>query len=373
MTDLLGHASAADAYEELYQRAPCGYLTTSADGLVTRANDTFLSWTGYARDAVVGRPFTTLLSRSAQIFHDTHYQPLLAMRGWVRELAFDLIRADGTVMPALLNATADREDGGQLGTIRLAMLEVTDRRVYERALLEARRAAEEATARQHQLLLSIAHEIKTPVAVLLLEGDRLARSRLDDDQLDLLQRFNRSAERLSRLANALGDHARLSYGSVSWNLHRLDLSALVREATERFAISARHKGLGFSASVDPDVPEQLAGDSYNIGKIIDNLVTNAVQHTSQGRIDVALQLRRRTVDTVTVELRVKDTGDGIEAARLPTIFEEQQGQGREIYLGAGLGLSVARQLARLGGGDITVESELGVGSTFTCELRLAIP
>src|SRR4051794_39635918 len=100
-----------DTAEDLYENAPCGYLATSPDGMIIRANRTFLSWTGYRRDEVVGvRRFQDLLTPGGRIYHETHYAPLLRMQGAVREIAVDVVRADRSRLPVLLNATIRTDD-----------------------------------------------------------------------------------------------------------------------------------------------------------------------------------------------------------------------------------------------------------------------
>ncbi len=143
-------ASAArrhDSAEDLFENAPCGYLSAYADGRLARVNQTFLSWTGYTRDELVDRRrLSDVLSAGSRIYHETHYAPLLRMQGSVRAIAMDVVRADGTLLPVLLNARQlVGEDGTVLG-VRTSVFDASDRKEYERELLAARRRAEQATA-----------------------------------------------------------------------------------------------------------------------------------------------------------------------------------------------------------------------------------
>lgn len=362
----------ADAsYQELYHRSPAGLLSTTGDGVVVSVNDSFLWWTGYARDAVVGRSFTSLLSRGSQMFHDTHYQPLLSMRGWVRELAFDLVRADGRELPILINAVAYRGADDRLRTVHLAVIDATDRRIYERELVAARNAASEAAAQQGQLLVAICQELMTPLSVIGTVANVLADTSLDAGQRELLGMLGKSSEKMRSLAQALVERFRLDSGLSSWDEEPLALGDVLAEVIADHRASAEGKGLVLSLLVAPEVP-RISGDRGKIKKIVANLVANAIAFTERGRIDVALVLRRRTGDTATFEVRVSDTGIGIEASRLPTLFEEQKLHAKPTTKRHGLGLSVARRLAELTGGYLSVESELGVGSIFTCALRVPI-
>ncbi|MFZ1881815.1 MAG: ATP-binding protein [Gaiellaceae bacterium] len=143
-----------DDAEELYEDAPCGYLSTALDGTIRRANRTFLAWSGYHSDDLVGRRrLYDLLPPGAKIYYETHYAPLLQMQGSVREIALEIVCADGRRLPVLVNAVVKHDPGGRPHVVRVTVFDATERREYERALLEARSEAETraaaATALQH--------------------------------------------------------------------------------------------------------------------------------------------------------------------------------------------------------------------------------
>lgn len=141
-----------DDAEDLYENAPCGYLSTLLDGTIVRANRTFLTWTGLRAEDTVGRSrFQDLLSPGGRIFYETHYAPLLRMQGEVREVAVDLVGADDRTVPALINSTVKLDADGNIALIRTAVFRATDRREYERELLWARQRAEESEARARSL------------------------------------------------------------------------------------------------------------------------------------------------------------------------------------------------------------------------------
>jgi phosphoserine phosphatase RsbU/P len=142
-----GRGALDESLDDLYENAPCGYLSTLPDGTVARVNRTLLDWTGHDRAAVVGRPFADLLSPGGRIYHETHYAPLLQMQGSVREIAFEIVRADGSRLPVLVNSTVRRDAGGDPVAIRTTIFDATDRREYERELLRARDREQEARER----------------------------------------------------------------------------------------------------------------------------------------------------------------------------------------------------------------------------------
>ncbi|MGX6605061.1 SpoIIE family protein phosphatase [Micromonosporaceae bacterium Da 78-11] len=144
---------------DLYDHAPCGYLTTLPDGTIVKVNETFLTWTGYKREELVGhRRFRDLLSSGGQIYHETHYAPLLRMQDDVHEVAFDMVCADGRRLPTLVNSVLGRDKAGQPRAIRTTIFNATERRGYEHELLLARRTAE-ASERRVRVLQQIVADL----------------------------------------------------------------------------------------------------------------------------------------------------------------------------------------------------------------------
>lgn len=143
-----------ESIEDLYERAPCGYVSTLLGGRIIRANATFAEWTGYASSALVdGRKIQDLLTPGSRIFHETHLAAILRVSGVVREVAVDIQRADGSRLPVLYNAVARNVDGpdGPVPLVRFTILDASERRQYEQELLAAKREAEAALARMRQL------------------------------------------------------------------------------------------------------------------------------------------------------------------------------------------------------------------------------
>ncbi len=157
-----------DSAEELFEHAPCGYLTTRLDGSIIRVNRTFEEWTGLRRDDLLaGRRFQDLLTGGGRIYHETHYVPLLHMQKAVREIALDIVRADGSRLPALVNAVVREDAAGEGAVIRASIFDATDRRRYERELVQARtRERDVALALQRSLLageLPVSDRLETEV------------------------------------------------------------------------------------------------------------------------------------------------------------------------------------------------------------------
>jgi PAS domain S-box-containing protein len=151
----VGHTQEADDLVDLFENAPCGYASALPNGRLSKVNRTLATWTGYTTEQLVGRRFLDLLNIAGKIYYETHFAPLLRMQGFFNEVALDIVRADGTVLPVLVNAVVRRDDAGTVRFIRITVFNASDRRRYERELLEARRTADQASVALQDLNLSL--------------------------------------------------------------------------------------------------------------------------------------------------------------------------------------------------------------------------
>ena len=141
--------------EDLFENAPCGYVSARPDGRITKVNRTLAAWLGRAPDEIVGRRFRDLLNIAGKVYFETHFAPLLRMQGFFNEVAFDLVGAGGRALPVLVNAVERRDAAGAVRLVRTTVSNASGRRRYERELLEARRAAEAAGAELRELNLTL--------------------------------------------------------------------------------------------------------------------------------------------------------------------------------------------------------------------------
>lgn len=169
----MSREQAADAFREavleddpalLYDQAPCGYLSTTPSGRIVKVNSTFCTWLGIGPEDLLGRHLVELLTAGGRIFHETHYSPMLQMQGFVREIAVDVVRVDGSRLPVLLNASLVRSSDGDPHLVRVAVFDATERRSYERELVRARDAALAAESRAEALARTLQNSFIPPTA-----------------------------------------------------------------------------------------------------------------------------------------------------------------------------------------------------------------
>jgi signal transduction histidine kinase len=222
-----------------------------------------------------------------------------------------------------------------------------------------------------ELLASVSHEFRTPLNVIVGYVDLLRENTFGacpPDAVAILEKVHRNAAYLLDLVGEFLDLSKLDAGSTNARHDALHLTPFLRELGEWFALLVRARPVRFACDVPDDLPA-VSGKAAKLRVVVQNLLSNAEKFTQRG--EIVLSARPFTRDRVAIQVR--DTGPGIAAEYQESIFDvfQQLGSGREGAEGVGLGLALARRFARMMGGDITVESVVGRGSTFTVVLPVA--
>ncbi|MCP3138088.1 PAS domain-containing hybrid sensor histidine kinase/response regulator [Pyxidicoccus xibeiensis] len=365
-----------ESAEDLYENAPCGYISTRPDGLIVKANQTFLTWLGYTREELLsGRRFQDLLSVGGRIFHETHFAPLLLMQGFLNEVQLELLTRAGTPLPVLLNTVQRRDAAGRPLLNRTTLFNISDRKKYERELVLARRKAEQAARAKADFLSMVSHEIRTPMNAIIGISSLLQRTELSPQQQKYVRILESSSENLLGLINHILDFSKIDSGKAALEERPFNLRQLVYGTIFALNIKAEEKQLPVIAEIDDAVPEWLVGDPVKLAQVLTNLVSNAIKFTELGAVTVTVGVREAFQGGVAVDFAVTDTGIGIAEERLDQIFEEFTQADYDIglkYGGTGLGLAISRKLVELHGGRLGVKSTPGQGSSFSFTLRLKL-
>jgi PAS domain S-box-containing protein len=343
-----------------------GLIILDLQDRIQFVNERTLELTGLTEQALIGRTAAELfaltdhrdepperMARRERGITDRYEVRLPAPQGaerWVEITGGPLANADGEIV-------------GALGTL----IDISERRRYEAALLRARDAAEAASRAKSDFLSRMSHELRTPLNSVIGFARVLQRNgaaRFETQDLQYLDRIQANGEHLLKLVNDVLDVAKIEAGRVSVDIGPVQVDVLVREVVEQLEGQPRAAGVALRAEV-PAAAVSMETDARLLRQVLINLVGNAIRFTHEGYVLVRLVTEPRTRRALRIE--VVDTGIGIPADRQRAIFEpfeQADSTTTRAYGGTGLGLSIARSLCDALGFELTVDSTPGEGSTF---------
>jgi signal transduction histidine kinase/CheY-like chemotaxis protein len=243
-----------------------------------------------------------------------------------------------------------------------------ERKKVEEQLRDALVRAEAANKAKSIFLANMSHEIRTPLNGVLGIANLLQRQELGEDQRKLVDTIDESGKALLTILNDILDLSKIEAGMLAMSVSPCDVRGVLLEVESLLFARIQEKGLSFTVEIDDAVPPLVGGDCMRLRQVVLNLAGNAVKFTEQGSIVLRASW---DADLGILRVAVQDTGVGIpvgEVARLFENFTQAESSSSRSQGGTGLGLSISRQLVQLMGGEIDVESEVGVGSTFWLEV-----
>jgi sigma-B regulation protein RsbU (phosphoserine phosphatase) len=356
--------SSTEDLEDLYENAPCGYLSMQPDGRIVKVNATLAAWTGYPADQIVGKRLLDLLNVAGRIFYETHFAPLLRMQGFFNEIALDFITADGRRLPVLANALERRDAEGRVLFIRLTIFKATQRRRYERDLVDARAAAE-ATAKElqasllderttaelrEQFIAVLGHDLRSPLAAVISGMRLLEREPLSERGYHVLALVRSTISRMSGLIDNVMDFARGRLGGgITLTRTSTPMQTVLEQVVAEISAANPERVIEslFDLSINVDC------DASRISQLFSNILSNAVKYGAADRPIVVHAVAGQKL----FELSVANAGDPIPPEAMERLFAPfSRGEVRPSQQGLGLGLYIASQIAQAHGGQIDVAS-----------------
>ena len=283
------------------------------------------------------------------------------------EIEARLMRPDGSMRNVLCHAAVEQDSQGKVTAILGALMDVTEVRAREAALIDAKLRAEAAADAKAEFLANMSHEIRTPLTA--INGFSSLLGELDNlppDASLYVRRVKTAGMTLLTVVNDILEFSKLEAGHVTLSPHPFDLAPFLDDVMALFADQARAKGLGLSLDLDPEAPTALEGDADRIRQVVVNLVGNAVKFTETGEIRITV----RHADGV-LHVSVRDTGCGVPQAKRDSLFQrffQADGSISRRYGGTGLGLSICKGLVELMGGSIAMAPASDGGSIFTFQV-----
>ncbi len=355
----LSEPTPTEDFADLYETAPCGYVSLSPDGRIVSMNATLADWLDRDRDKLIGNPIHDILGFGGRIAFETHLAPLLRMQGHVHEIALDLLMSDGTKIPTIANAAERRDSSGKHLFTRLTLFKAVDRRTYERSLVEARLKAEaeskaerDSALLREQFIAVLGHDLRNPLSAVAAGISILERrEQLSEQGREILKEMKGSLDRATALIDDVLDFARGRLGgglAVERDANTPLAPVLEQVVKEIRAIAPEHE---IDACLK--IEEPVFCDRRRLAQLASNLLSNAVTH---GTADQPIRFEARTVGDA-FELKVANGGTPIpEDVRKELFRPFFRGGTRPSRHGLGLGLFIASEIAKAHDGTLDVSS-----------------
>ena len=348
----------------------------SPEGKITDMNQAAIKVTGIARQQLTGTNFYDYFTDPKKA-RDVYREVFL--KGFVTD--YPLTIKDHVLTDVLFNGSIYKNEHGiVLGAVVVAR-DVTELKKVEKQLYEskenaenAQKIAENATKVKQQFLSNMSHEIRTPMNAIIGFTKVMLKTELTEKQKEYLSAIEISGDALIVLIDDILDLAKVEAGKMTFEQVPFRLSYNVSSMMHLFEPKLQEKNIKLIKEYDERIPEVLLGDPVRLNQVMLNLLGNAVKFTSAGKITVNVGLLEEDDKKVTVEFSIKDTGVGIKKENLDTIFgsfQQASNDTTRLFGGTGLGLSIVKQLLEPQGGNISVESEVNKGSTFSFTLSFS--
>ena len=341
---------------------------TNDKGIIQYANDNFCKTSKYSRSELIGKSHNVINSgfHPREFFNDlwSTISKGLIWRGEIKNKAKDgsYYWVDSTIIPFLDNK-------GKPFQYIAVRFDISFKKKVEEDIIKSKEAADSANRAKSEFLANMSHEIRTPMNAVIGFSELLSKSVEDKKQLSQVESIRNSGKNLLKIINDILDLSKIEAGKIDITPIPVNLCDLLREIENMFILKVKEKGITLSIDYEKIFSKTLLLDEVRFRQILFNLIGNAVKFTDKGSVSISIENKKNTENEESIDLTVlvKDTGIGIPVDQQELIFapfNQQRGQSVEKFGGTGLGLSITKKLVEKMGGNMSLESEVGKGSTF---------
>jgi len=312
--------------------------------------------------------------------HDKTKQGIVAhLKGETKRFTVDirlLKKSGGYLWVFIAGKVIQRKGNGEATRITGVYQDISYKKQAELDLIEAKEKAEYASQAKADFLSTMSHEIRTPLNGIIGTTNLLLESEPNQEQLKLLNALKFSGKTLIHIINDILDFSKIESGKIKFENEVFHLKELMDSVFSTFQLRAEQKGLELTFKCPAEMPKYLFGDSGKLIIVLNNLIGNAIKFTDSGSVKVLGNFKYPKKDEVIVEFSISDSGIGISKENYKKVFESFSQEGAYInrrYGGTGLGLAITKRFVEIQKGNISVESKVGAGSTFTFSIPYLIP
>lgn len=345
---------------DLYNNAPCGYHSLDSNGMFVRVNETELKWLGYTYDELVGKKkFDDLLTEESKRVFALNF-PVFKKQGWIKDLEYDMVRKDGSILPVILSATAIMDENGDYLVSRSTIIDNTERKQAEETMFQTNVKLESLNQELEAFVYSASHDLRAPLRAI----DGFVRILVEDYQhvLDaegqrLCKIINDNTEKMAQLIDGLLALSRFGRAAINYTI--VDMNELAESVFHEIMDANADRKIDFKTGRLP----QAYCDKLLIRQVWFNLLSNAVKFTHY-KENPKIEIKARQTETENI-YTVIDNGSGFNpqyAHKLFKVFQRLHNQ--DEFEGTGVGLAIVQRIVSRHGGRVWAESELNKGSSF---------
>jgi PAS domain S-box-containing protein len=364
-----------ERFRSAFDNAPIGMCLTKSLARYLKVNRALCEMLGYSEEELLATTFADLSHPDDLPVQWDYTRQLLAGEISSYQLEKRYIHKSGRIVwgQTIVSILHDAK-GVPLGFLA-QIQDITERKQAEQELRDAKVAAEAANRAKNEFLANVSHEIRTPMNGIVGMTDLALNTPLTDEQREYLTMVKSSADSLLRVINDILDFAKVEAGKIELDVSDFLLRDCVGDTMKALAVRAAEKGLELAYVISPNVPDALVGDAGRLRQVLVNLVSNAIKFTARGEVIIRADTEEQSDGAVQLHFSIKDTGIGVSADKLKTIFkpfEQADASTTRRYGGTGLGLAISTQLVELMGGRIWADSQVGRGTTFHFTARFEL-
>lgn len=350
------------------------YCEIDMTGAIQHISPFFSKFTGYPEEVLVKTNFLDLCRSGKQQMVNClqHQRPAMMARA-VYHFELEITLRSGMHKWMQCHVSFRTETGSDSCTMLLT--EITEQKSIQQELEDAKKIAERAQIAQQQFLANMSHDIRTPLNAIIGMTFLLEDTPLNEEQHDYVKVLKNASNILLGLLNGVLDFAKIASGKQEIRQREFDLPGLLQSLVETFSFKLNDKPVKVHYRIDEGINRVLLGDDILVNQILMNLVSNAEKFTAKGEINLDAAITKEYENNIWIEFRVTDTGIGISKEKLKEIFQDFTQADDDIrinYGGSGLGLFICKKLVEMLGGQISVESTPGKGTTFIFSLPFVV-